>query len=236
DFVTLRNSRAGMRCVQCSAFFPGHLTIENNTFDGLVVNSGRVGIFGAQAPLPGGLNVIRNNGGNGISVSNGGLVDLGRENHIQNNGLSGIILTNGGIANINGPTIIEGHPRTGIAVLMSSKLHTIGAKIRNNGVATDEFRTGVSGTHNSLVWMSNSEITGTTGRGMTIDSGATARLDNMMFSGNTELNVRVATGGIFESIGGNTIPATSIVCDATAIVFGNLTGIAGFECEKATKK
>lgn len=236
DFVTMRNSRAGMRCERCVAFFSGNLTIENNTFEGMNIDSGRVELFGAQPPSPGGLNIVRNNGNNGINVTNGGVLDLGRENHIQNNAASGILLTTGSIANINGLTIVEGHPRSGIAVLMSSKLHAFGAKVRNNGVVTDMFRSGVSATHNSLVWMSNSEITGTTGRGLTVDSGSTARLDNMTFSGNTELNVRVMTGGIFESIGGNSIPAASVVCDGTAIVFGDLTGIAEFECDKDKKK
>lgn len=232
DFVTMRNSRSGMRCERCVAFFSGHVTIENNTFEGLAIDGGRVEFFGAQPPGPGGLNIIRNNGGNGINVTGGGVADFGRENHIQNNGFSGILMTTGGITNINGPTIVENHPRNGIAALMSSKLHTFGAKIRNNGSATDQFRCGVSATHNSLLWMSNTEITGTTGRGMLVDSGSTARLDNMTFSNNSELNVRVLTGGILESITGNTIPAPSIVCDETAIVFGDLTGIADFKCKK----
>lgn len=253
DFLTLRNSRSGMRCERCVAFFAGHVTVEDNTGDGMVVDGGRIELSGqqpAQSPGPGaigGPNIIRNNGNNGINISSGGIVEFGRENFIQNNAGSGALLTTGSVLNFFGNvlpdgvtkmgTIVEGHPRTGVAVLMNSTFRASGPhRIRNNGLATDEFRSGVSATHNSLAWLGGAEITNQTGRGLTIDSGSTGRLDHVTFSGISEMAIRVQTGGILESLGSNSIPATSIVCDGTAIVFGDLTGVAPFECEKDKKK
>jgi hypothetical protein len=58
----------------------------------------------------------------------------------------------------------------------------------------------------------------------------------MTISGNTEEGVRLTHGSALESIANNTIPAPSVTCDGTSIVFGNFAGVAAFECEKATKK
>lgn len=247
DAVTLRNSGMGMRCESCVAFLAGWVTIENHIgAAGLVIEGGRVEGIGQRpaspsGPTQGGPIVVRNNALNGVSVSNRGVFELARANMIQNNGLSGIIL-NDGAANLIGSftpggtpmgTAIEGNQRNAVSVLFNSTLRASGPNVfQNNGNAGVPFSGGVSATHSSMVFLTGGTISGSTGPGVSADALTTVRLDAMTIHD----GVRLTHGSALESIGNNDVPAPSIACDGTSIVFGDFAGVAPFECEKAVKK
>jgi hypothetical protein len=251
EAVTLRNSGGGMRCEACVAFFPGWVTIENNGGgSGLLIDSGRVEAIGQRpaspsGPVQGGPIVVRNHPFSGISVTNRGVLELARANLIQNNGLTGIIL-NDGSANLIGSftpdgtpmgTTIEGNGRNAAGVLFNSTFRASGPNVfQNNGTAGVQFTAAVSAVHSSMVFLTGGTISGSIGPGVSADALTTVRLDQMTISGGNEEAVRLTHGSALESIGGNNIPARSVTCDGTSIVFGNFAGVAPFECEKATKK
>ncbi|HEV7239298.1 MAG TPA: right-handed parallel beta-helix repeat-containing protein [Thermoanaerobaculia bacterium] len=244
-----RNSANGMRCENCVAFFSGFVTIENNTNVGLLIDSGRVETSGQQpawtgGPAQGGPTIIRNNF-NGVSVTSGGHFEMGRHNLIEDNTASGIILTSGtaslfGFSLPDGTpssTTIQGNDRNAVSALFNSTFRAQGpTKFLNNGAAAVQFRAGVSLTHSSVVILSGATISGSVGPGISLDSTSNARLDGTTISGNSEEAVRLAHGSLLESIAGNNIPAPSVTCDGTSIVFGDLSGVAAFECAKDKKK
>lgn len=236
DAVLLHNSGNGIRMEGSVVFMPARVTIENNSGAGLLIDAGRVE---TSAPAAGPI-VIRNNFV-GINVQNGGLVQLGRTNLIQNNASNGALILSGGILHLAAGlgtevTTIEGNPRSGVAVLFNSTFRSNGPNIiRNNGSPTDEFRSGISASHGSMVWFGGGQIINNTGRGILADSGANVRIDNATVSGNSEVGMLLKHGVILESIGGNTVP-DAVTCDATTIVFGDFTGFAPFECEKKDKE
>lgn len=246
DAVTVRG---GARCVSCSAFFAGGVTLENSTLAGLSIDAGRVSFFGQRPSTPpsGQPNVVRNNF-NGISVTNGGAVVMDNVNRVENNGASGILLV-GGHATLNGGTLPDGtrfgttfenNQRNAVSALENSQFRSNGAaKFLNNGSLSVDFHAGISATHSSVVALTGGEITGSVGPGISADSGSTVRLSGTVISGNSEEGVRLLHGAVFESLAGTTVPANgngSVTCDATAIVFGDFTGIAPFECEKKDTK
>lgn len=240
DAVLLHNSTNGMRIEGSVVFFPGFVTAEDNSGAGIFMDSGRLEILGQNlSPLQGGPNIFRGNFV-GISISNGAFVQLSRYNLIENNDTNGILALVNSIVHLMGGTVIQGNPRSGVAVLFNSTLRSNGANtIQNNGSANDAFRSGVSASHNSMVWFGGGQIINNTGRGILTDSGATVRLDNSTVSGNSDEGLLLQHGAILESIGGNTVPANgsaSVTCDATTVVFGDFTGFAPFECAKKEKE
>lgn len=236
DAVTVRG---GLRCVACSAFIAGWTTVENSTLSGLSVDAGRVNIFGQRpAPTPpSGPNVFRNNF-NGIVVTNGGAVMMDNINRVENNTASGMLLL-GGHATVNNGTTFESNQRNAVSVLEGSQFRSNGAnRFLNNGAAGVDFRAGISATHSSVVALTGGEISGSNGPGISADSASTVRLNGTSITGNSEEGIRLRHGAVFESIAGNNVPVNgtaSVTCDATAIVFGDFTGIAPFECEKKVK-
>jgi hypothetical protein len=235
DAVLLHNSTNGLRMEGSVVFVPGRLVCENNSGAGIILDSGRL----ETAPSAAGPVILRNNFV-GLSVQNGGFAQLGRANRIENNAGNGAILTAGAILHLAAAgtdvTIIEGNPRSGVAVLFNSTFRSNGANIiRNNGSAGDPFRAGISASHNSMVWFGGGQIINQTGRGILADSGTSVRLDNAVISGNSDEAILLQHGAIFESIAGNAVTGT-VSCDATVIVFGDLTGFPAFECEKKDKE
>ena len=251
DAVTMRNSAGGMRCEGCVAFFAGWVTIENNTGNAaLVIDSGRVEGSGQRpaspsGPVQGGPIAIRNNAFNGVSVTSRGYFELARLNYIENNGSTGIILTDGSASLLGSftpdgtpmGTIVQGNPRNGVAVLFNSTFRSSGPNTyQSNGSPSDLFRAAISATHSSMVNLTGGTITANTGPGISADALASVRLNGATISGNSEGGVRLSHGSALESVAGNTISAPSVICDGTSMAFGDFTGVAAFECEKATKK
>ena len=245
DAVTVRG---GARCTACSAFFAGWVIIESSTLAGLVVDAGRVSFFGQRPTTPpaGGPNVVRNNF-NGIQMVNGGAVVMDAINRVENNSGSGAILL-GGHLTVNGGslpdgtlfgTIFQNNQRNGVSVLENSQFRSNGAnRVVGNGATGTQFSAGISSNHSSVVALTGGEISGSIGPGILADSTATIRLAGTTISGNSEEGVRVLHGAVLESFAGTTVPANgsgSVTCDATAIVFGDFTGFAPFECAKKDK-
>lgn len=234
DAVRVHGSFNGMRVEGSSIFVTGRLTAENNQNAGVTTGTSRLVFAGAGAA---GANVFRNNGTAGINAANSAYVELVSTNLIQNNGSNGIILTAMANAHIRGGVTIEGHPRSGVAVLFNSTFHSSGNNvIRNNGSAGDPFRAGISTSHNSMVWLGGgAQIVNNIGRGILADSGTSLRLDNTTLSGNSEEAIVLIHGAILESIAANNV-AGPVSCDSTAIVFGDLAGFPAFECAKKGEK
>jgi hypothetical protein len=205
------------------------VTIENGPISGLGVDAGRVSLFGQRPTTPpaGGPNVIRNNF-NGIAVANGGVVVMDNVNRVENNAASGMLLL-GGHATVNGGslpdgtqygTTFQGNQRNAVSVLENSQF-------RSNGA-----------THSSVVALTGGEISGSIGPGISADSASTVRLSGTFITGNSEEGIRLRHGAVLESLAGTTVPANgngSVTCDATAIAFGDFTGIAPFDCDKKDK-
>jgi hypothetical protein len=195
--------------------------------------------------VQGGPTTVRNNAFHGVNVTNRGVLEMARLNVIENNGGSGIFLTDSS-ANLIGSftpdgtpmgTIVQGNARNGVTALFNSTFRGSGPNtLQNNGSPSDEFRAGVSSTHSSMVFMTGGTISGNTGPGISADALVTVRLNGVTMTGNSEQAVRLTHGSALESIGGNTIPAPSVTCDGTSMAFGDFTGVAEFECDKATKK
>ena len=176
-----------------------------DVFGGASVNVG--GFTAADA-------VLLHNSGNGIRME-GSVVFMPARVTIENNSGAGLLIDAGRVE--------TSAPAAGPIV------------IRNNGSPTDEFRSGISASHGSMVWFGGGQIINNTGRGILADSGANVRIDNATVSGNSEVGMLLKHGVILESIGGNTVP-DAVTCDATTIVFGDFTGFAPFECEKKDKE
>lgn len=245
DAVTVRG---GARCVGCSAFVAGWVTLENASLAGLSVDAGRVSFFGQRPSTPpsGGPNVVRNNF-NGIVVANGGAVVMDNINRVENNSASGMILI-GGHATVNGGslpggttfgTTFEGNQRNGVSVLENAQFRSNGAnRYVNNGAASVEFHAGISSNHSSVVALTGGEISGSVGPGILADSASTIRLAGTTITGNSEEGIRVLHGALLESLAGTTVSGNglgSVTCDSTTIVFGDFSGFGAFECAKKEK-
>ncbi len=110
-------------------------------------------------------------------------------------------------------------------------------QIQNNGTATADptLRGGIRMIRGSLTLNNGVQVSNNTGPGIRADQNTGTSVTNITVSNNSEEGVRVgrqSVAGFFPplAIVGN--PVASISCDSTSLIFGDLTGITGTNCNR----
>jgi hypothetical protein len=219
----------------------GTLDVENNAGAAIFQTGGQLLIFGGQGV--GGGNLFQGNG-EGIDIFEAGSAHFFGRNVIRNNGDVGLqvlgssVLFTGGIlpdGTLNA-TVVEGHATVGVNVVRLGELTMTGPhQIQNNGTATADttFRGGIRVVRGSLTLNNGVQVSNNVGPGIRADQNTGTSVTNITVSNNSEEGVRVgrqSVSGFFQplAIVGN--PVASISCDATSLVFGDLTGITNVAC------
>jgi Right handed beta helix region len=221
----------------------GTLDVENNTGAAIAQFGGRLLIFGGGV---GDGNLFQGNG-EGIDIFEAGSAHFFGRNVIRNNGDVGLqilgssVTFNGGGTLPDGSlkaTVIEGHATVGVNVVRLGELTMSGPhQIQNNGTAAADptLRGGIRMIRGSLALGGGVQISNNVGPGIRADQNTSTSVTNITVSNNSEEGVKVgrqSVAGFFPpfSIVGN--PVASISCDATSLVFGDLTGITGINCNR----
>jgi hypothetical protein len=219
----------------------GTLDVENNAGAAIFQTGGRLLIFGPQGAGEG--NLFQGNG-EGIDIFQAGSAQFFGKNTISNNGdvglqvlgssvvFSGRTLADGTL----NATVIENHATVGVNIVRSGELTMNGPhQIKNNGtVAADPtLRGGIRINRASLTLTRGVQISNNTGPGIRADQNTGTSLTNVTVSGNTEEGVHVdrqSVAGFFQplSIVGN--GTSSISCDSSSLIFGDLSGVGGIDC------
>jgi len=220
----------------------GTLDVENNAGAAIFQTGGRLLIFDGGV---GGGNLFQGNG-EGIDVFNAGSAQFFGKNTIRNNGDVGLQILGSSVA-FNGrflpdgtlrATVIEGHATVGVNVVRLGELTMNGPhQIQNNGTATADptLRGGIRMIRGSLTLNNGVQVSNNTGPGIRADQNTGTSVTNITVSNNSEEGVRVgrqSVAGFFPplAIVGN--PVASISCDSTSLIFGDLTGITGTNCNR----
>lgn len=221
----------------------GVLDVENNAGAAIAQVGGRMLIFDGGV---GGGNLFQGNG-EGIDIFNAGSAQFFGRNVIRNNGDVGLqvlgssVLFTGRGTLPDGSlrsTIIEGHATVGVNVVRLGELTMSGThQIQNNGtsVADPTLRGGVRLIRGSLTLSNGVQISNNVGPGIRADQNTGLSVTGITVSNNSEEGVKVgrqSVAGFFPplAIVGN--PMASISCDTNSLIFGNLTGITGIDCNQ----
>lgn len=221
----------------------GTLDVENNAGAAIAQFGGRLLIFGGGV---GDGNLFQGNG-EGIDIFEAGSAHFFGRNVIRNNGDVGLqvlgssVLFTGGGTLPDGSlkaTVIEGHATVGVNVVRLGELTMSGPhQIQNNGTAAADptLRGGIRMIRGSLTLSGGVQISNNTGPGIRADQNTGTSVTNITVSNNSEEGVKVgrqSIAGFFPpfAIVGN--PVGSISCDATSLVFGDLTGIPSINCNR----
>src|SRR5712692_341344 len=221
----------------------GTLDVENNSGAAIFQLGGRLLIFDGGV---GGGNLFQNNG-EGIDVLEAGSAQFFGRNVIRNNGDVGLQILGSSVAFNGGgtlpdgtlrATVIEGHATVGVNVVRLGELTMNGPhQIQNNGTATADPTLGgrIRMIRGSLTLNNGVQVSNNTGPGIRADQNTGTSVTNITVSNNSEEGVRVgrqSVAGFFPplAIVGN--PVASISCDSTSLIFGDLTGITGNNCNR----
>jgi parallel beta-helix repeat protein len=226
----------------------GTLDVENNAGAAIAQLGGRMLIFGGGS-INGG-NLFQGNG-EGIDIFNAASAQFFGRNVIRANGDVGLqILASSAAFNGNGTlpdgtpnvTVVQNHNTVGVNIARLGELTMRGPhQVENNGssVADSTLRGGIRVNRGSLTLGNGVQISGNTGPGIRADQNTGTSITNATISGNTEEGVhldRQSVAGFFQplSIVGNGL--TSISCDTTSLLFGDLTGVAGISCMRIERQ
>lgn len=236
--VLIHNSVVGITVDNGSLVSNGFLTVEDNAFTGVDVDAGSVVLLGQRPGPSGGVNVIRNNGANGIFAHARSKVEISSKNRIEGNTLNGILLFDGATLDCTGSagfgTTVENNHRGGVAAIFNASMHLGGATIHNNGTDGEPLSSGVTSATNAAARLDTSTITGTNGPGIVVESGGIIRVATTTVSGNTAEPVRLRTGAIAELFAGNILSGAgtnAVTCDTTVILTGDGANVPT-DCKK----
>ncbi len=220
----------------------GTLDVENNAGAAIFQTGGRLLIVGGQGV---GGNLFQGNG-EGIDVFQAGSAQFFGKNTIRNNGDVGLQVL-GSSVRLNGrilpdgtlnATVIEGHATLGVNVVRLGELSMSGPhQIKNNGTAAADptLRGGIRASRGSLTLFNDVQISNNVGPGILADfNTGTSVGSNVTISNNSEEGVRIVHQSVANFVEPFTIAGNgeaSISCDASSLVFGNLTGIGDIECK-----
>ena len=222
----------------------GTLDVENNGGAALFQSGGRLVVFADQSV--GGGNVFQGNG-EGIDIFNAASAHFFGRNVIRGNGDVGLqilgssALFEGGGTLPDGSlsaTVVQGHNTVGVNIARLGELTMRGPhEIQNNGslLADSTLRGGVRVSRGSLTLAGGVQVSGNTGPGIRADQNTGTSIQNVSVNNNAEEGVHVdrqSVAGFQQplSIAGNGV--ASISCDTTSLVFGDLTGVAGINCQR----
>jgi hypothetical protein len=220
----------------------GTLDVENNAGAAIFQTGGRLLIFGGQGV--GGGNLFQGNG-EGIDIFQAGSAQFFGKNTIRNNGDVGLQVLGSSVV-FNGrilpdgtldATVVEGHATVGVNIVRLGELTMNGPhQIQNNGAALADptLRGGIRMIRGSLT-LNGVRVSNNVGPGIRADQNTGTSVTNITVSNNSEEGVKVgrqSVAGFFPplAIVGN--PVSSISCDTTSLVFGDLTGITGISCNR----
>ena len=133
---------------------------------------------------------------------------------------------------------MDGHIIVGVNVIRGSELSMNGPhQIQNNGSATADatLRGGIRLNRSSLTLRNGVQVTGNAGPGIRADQNTGTLVSNVTVSNNSEEGIHVdrqSVAGFFQPLFffGNGID--SISCDATSLIYGELTGVQGVNCTR----
>ncbi|MCI0416146.1 hypothetical protein L0222_25510 [bacterium] len=256
--VVISNNGAGIVAANNSILrIRGRTTIEDSVEDAVIVQASNLAVNGRTPPDG---NIYRNNGF-GIGIISGGVAGINGSNLIENNGPIGLFVGRVPHVGINavegtapGFTTIQGHTQFGIIsvssnIFFSSPLSSIKHKVQNNGSSPITNDAGISAFRPGCVVARNVEIVNNIGAGIVLDGGACTTISDAAITGNSTDGLRVlhnsnAEFGGFQ-IAGEPIPNNTtisgnsgqqIACDATATIYGDLTGLPDFKCNTTDPK
>jgi Right handed beta helix region len=249
--VHITGNGTGVTVLEGFVQFNGNFTVEDNTNFAFDVAGGRLNLAGMQAGVE---NVIRSNGG-AIQLRNAATGLIFGRNVIQNNNSNGIIVTNGSNLTMNETvlpdatvltTTIEGHTTAGLTLAQQSQATIAGRhKIRNNGASAETCISTVCGgirvfSGSQLTLRGGTEVTNNTGPGVNVEhNSALLIIIPVVITGNSQEGIRQllhATTSIVPTtptpaIGTNDI--SSVVCDDSSLIGGDLQGITKVTCKVA---
>ena len=249
--VLITGNGTGVSGLEAFIQFNGNFTVEDNNNFGFDIAGGRLNLSGMQAGVE---NVIRDNGG-AINLRNAAACIIFGHTLIQNNNTNGILVTNGSNLTMNETvlpdatvltTTIEGHTTAGLTVAQQAQV-TIGGrhKIRNNGASPETCLSTVCGgirvfSGSQLTLRGGAEVTNNTGPGVNVEHNSTLLIIiPIVITGNSEEGIRQLIHAATSIIPLTPTPApgtndiSSVVCDDSSIIAGDLRGITKVTCKVA---
>jgi hypothetical protein len=175
------------------------------------------------------------NAGAGLLVTRGSLVFVEAATLTGNSG-TGIECRDGSTCHLDGNVVIENSGGAGLAAVNSSLIRAVSNTGPNSvhGNASGIFLTGNS--RAVLTGPSGNSVTANNGPGIQLETNSSLALLNTTVSNNSGAGVTVlrhSVAGIVDGFGTNTISnngRANLVCDATSLIHGNLSGIAKIAC------
>lgn len=240
SLVEIRDNGSGIFMDGSTATISGMTAIEGNRGSGINTTGGTLVVDGRNME-----NFIRNNA-TGLLVR-GSHVTFSGQNTIQSNRGTGVSISSGSVvfnsSNDNTRvTTIEGNI-LGLNIAASASASFSGAhKIRNNGDATstDRFVGGIRvGTVSRIQINGPTEITNNLGPGVLAEFNSALSFDGVIISNNLReglLVVRNSTA-FFDTaptMAGN--GTSSISCDSTALVIGDISGVSNIRCMRIERE
>jgi len=220
----------------------GTLNVENNAGAAIAQTGGRLLIFGGGSVNGG--NLFQGNG-EGIDMLDAASAQFFGRNVIRANGDVGVqIRASSATFNGNGAlpdgtpnvTVVQNHNTVGVNIVRLGELTMNGPhQIQNNGssVADPTLRGGIRINRGSLNLGNGVQVAGNVGPGLRADQNTGITITDVTINNNTEEGVHVDRQSVASfsqplSIVGNGL--SSISCDTTSLLFGDLTGVAGISC------
>jgi hypothetical protein len=248
--VLITGNGTGVTVLEGFVQFNGNFTVENNVNVGFDVAGGRLNLAGTQAGV---VNLIRSNGVGAINLRNAATGFFLGKTVIQNNNANGIVVTNGSNLTMNQTvlpdstvlsTVIEGHTIAGLTLAQQSQAAIGGEhKIRNNGASSETCLSTVCGgirvfSGSQLTLRGGAEVSNNIGPGINVEhNSALLIVIPIVISGNSEEGIRQLIHASTSIIPQTPTPApgtnniSSVVCDDSSIIAGDLLGIGKVSCK-----
>lgn len=247
--VVITGNGTGVTVLEAFLQFNGNFLVEDNNNFGIEVAGGRLNLSGMQAGMD---NVIGANGGGGINLRNAATGLIFGHVVIQNNTGNGIIVTNGSNLTVNEvvlpdttvlTTTVEGHKISGLTLAQLSQA-TIGGrhKIRNNGASPETCISNLCAgirvfSGSQLTLRGGTEVTNNIGPGVSVEHNSALLITiPIVITGNSQEGIRQLIHASTSIIPLAPTPApgmndiTSIVCDDSSLIAGDLRGITKVLC------
>jgi hypothetical protein len=248
--VLIAGNGTGVSVLEAFLQFNGNFTVENNANFGFDMAGGRLNLSGMQAGVE---NLIRSNGAGAINMRNAASTIIFGKTVIQNNNANGIVVTSGSNLTLNEivlpdttvlTTLIEGHTIAGLTLAQQSQA-TIGGrhKIRNNGATPGTCLSTVCGgirvfSGSQLALRGGAEVSNNIGPGVNVEhNSALLIVVPIVISGNSEEGIRQLIHASTSIVPLTPTPApgtnniSSVVCDDSSIIGGDLLGIGKLSCK-----
>ena len=249
--VVITGNGTGVSVLEGFLQFNGNFLVEENNNFGFDVAGGRLNLSGMQAGMD---NSIRANGGGAINLRNAATGLIFGHVVIQNNTGNGINVSTGSNLTMNEvvlpnatvlTTTIEGHPVSGLTLSQQSQASIAGRhKIRNNGSSPETCVSTICGgirvfSGSQLTLRGGTEVTNNTGPGVNVEHNSALLINSpIVITGNSQEGIRQFINastviGVTSTPAPGTNDISSVVCDDSSLIAGDLQGIAKVSCKVA---